>query len=274
VTNPPSASHLSLAELRQKYVVEGVPLPRWLEEHLRSDPRAGAAAILVAVERRRRENRAEGQRLKHLCRFELELFAEGYLHIAGVDEAGMSPLAGPVVAGAVILPRGFRLPGVDDSKKLSPKQREELAPIIRRESIAWATGSVEPEEIDRLNIYHAGLLAMRRAVEKLATSPDYLLVDARTLRDVSIPQRGIIRGDAQSISIAAASILAKTTRDALMVELDRRYPGYGLARHKGYPVAEHVRAIQKLGVQPIHRRSFAAVRDALGLTPKQGTLFE
>lgn len=270
---PHDAKHLSLAELRKRYVDDGVALPRRLEEQLRGDPRAGAAAILEAVERRRRERRAEGQRLRHLCRFERELWEQGFAHVAGVDEAGMSPLAGPVVAAAVILPKGFHLAGVDDSKKLTAEQREALAPCIRRDAIAWAIGSVEPEEIDRINIYRAGLLAMRRAVEKLATRADYLLIDARSLRELPVPQRGIVRGDAQSISIASASILAKTTRDALMVELDRRYPGYGLARHKGYPVAEHVRALRALGVSPVHRRSFAPVRIALGEVPEQASLF-
>lgn len=270
---PHNAKELSLSELRKRFVQGDAALPRALEEQLRADPRAGAAAILEAVERRRRERRSEGQRLRHLCRFERELWDEGYVHVAGVDEAGMSPLAGPVVAAAVILPRGFILAGVDDSKKLSAEQREELAPMIRREAIAWATGFVEPDEIDRINIYRAGLLAMRRAVEKLATRADYLLIDARSLRELPVPQRGIVRGDAQSISIAAASIVAKTTRDAHMVELDRRYPGYGFARHKGYPVAEHVKALQDLGVSEIHRRSFAPVRVALGEIPEQVNLF-
>jgi len=267
------AKDLSLAELRERYIRGEAALPRKLEEQLRTDPRAGAAAILAAVEKRRRDRRSEGQRLRHLCRFERELREQGFVHIAGVDEAGMSPLAGPVVAAAVILPPDFFLAGVDDSKNLSAEQRQELAPRIRREAIAWATGRVEPEEIDRINIYRAGLLAMRRAVEKLATPADYLLIDARSLRELPVPQRGIIRGDAQSISIASASILAKTTRDALMVELDRRYPGYGLARHKGYPVAEHVKALRRLGVSPIHRRSFAPVRIALGEIPDQASLF-
>jgi ribonuclease HII len=270
---PEIARLLSIAELRRRFVDGEQSLPRALEEQLRSDQRAGVAAVLAAIERKRTARRAEGQRLRHLCRFERELWEQGFAHIAGVDEAGMSPLAGPVVAAAVILPRNFHLAGVDDSKKLTAEQREELAPVIRREAIAWATGSVEPEEIDRINIYRAGLLAMRRAVEKLAQRADYLLIDARSLRELPIPQRGIVRGDAQSISIASASILAKTTRDAHMVELDRAYPGYGLARHKGYPVAEHVRALRTLGVSAIHRRSFAPVREALGELPEQTPLF-
>lgn len=264
---------LSLTELRRRYVEQGRALPRDVEARLRADPRAGAAVILRAVERRRRENRAEGQRLRRMLRFEQALWAEGRTQVAGVDEAGMSPLAGPVVAGAVILPVGYRRAGIDDSKKLSPEQRDALVIEIKRDALAWGVGFVEPDEIDRINIYRAGLLAMRRAVEALSVAPDYLLIDARSLKELPTPQRGIVRGDAQSLSIAAASIVAKTTRDAHMVELDRSYPGYGLARHKGYPVAEHLRALAARGVTPIHRRTFAPVREALGELPQQQQLF-
>jgi ribonuclease HII len=265
---------VTLAELRRRYLDEGRALPKAVEVALRGDTRAGARAIMEAVERRRGDNRVEAQRLRQLCRHERELYKQGFACVAGVDEAGMSPLAGPVVAGAAILPLGYRRAGIDDSKKLSAEQRAELVVHIKRDALAWAVGVAEPEEIDRINIYWAGLLAMRRAVEGLALVPDYLLVDARSLAELKIPQRGIIRGDAQSISIAAASIIAKTTRDAMMLELDRRYPGYGFARHKGYPVRAHVRAIAEHGVLPIHRRSFGPVREALGLVPVQGDLFD
>lgn len=249
-------------------------MPQALEQALRSDSRSGVQAILRAIERRRRDNRVEGQRLRHLCRFERELLDLGYRRIAGVDEAGMSPLAGPVVAGAVVLPVGYRLARVDDSKKLTPELRDELAAQIRRDAEDWGIGVVEPEEIDRINIYRAGLLAMRRAVESLASPPEYLLIDARSLKELAIPQRGIVRGDAQSISIAAASILAKTRRDALMCELDARFPGYGFARHKGYPVKQHLDALARLGVLPIHRRSFGPVKRLLSGEPQQRSLFD
>jgi len=260
---------ISLTELRRLYLERGRAMPRAVREALREDPRAGARALLEALERKRRARRDESARLRRLSRFERELWQRGVLRIAGVDEAGMSPLAGPVVAGAVVLPVGYRRDGIDDSKKLSAEQREELGVHLKRDALAWAVGVVEPEEIDRINIYRAGLLAMRRAVQGLALRPDHLLIDARSLRELAIPQRGIVRGDAQSISIASASILAKTTRDALMLELDRRYPGYGFGRHKGYPVAEHVRALAERGVLPVHRRSFAPVQEALGLRPVQ-----
>ena len=263
----------NLGDLRRRYLDEGRRMPKRVEAMLREDTRTGARAILVGVARRRRANRAEGQRLLHLSRYERVLWRQGVTHIAGVDEAGMSPLAGPVVAGAVILPVGYKLAGVDDSKKLDAAARDELVLAIKRDAVAWAVGRAEPEEIDRINIYRAGLLAMRRAVEGLAVRPEHLLIDARALRELDIPQEGIIHGDALSISIAAASIVAKTTRDALMRELDARFPGYGFARHKGYPVADHVRALASLGVSEVHRRSFAPVREALGLVPRQRALF-
>jgi ribonuclease HII len=263
----------TLAELRERYVDRELPLPKRVEEALRKDPRAGVRAILEAVERRRHDSRVEAQRLRKISRHEQELWQSGFLNVAGVDEAGMSPLAGPVVAAAAILPVGYRRAGVDDSKKLSAEQRAQLAAHIKREAVAWAVGVVEPEEIDRINIYRAGLLAMRRAVERLEVRPDHLLIDARSLRELPLPQRAIVHGDALCISIAAASIIAKTRRDALMADLDLRYPGYGFARHKGYPVEEHLRALSERGVLPIHRRSFAPVRRALGLEPEQGELF-
>lgn len=265
---------LRLSELKARYVDEGRPLPRAIEAMLREDGRPGAKKLLEAITKRRRKNRAEGQRLRKLLRFETELWAQGVTRVAGVDEAGMSPLAGPVAAAAVILPPHFRLAGVDDSKKLDAKMREALAAKIKEHAIAWAVGLVSPEEIDRVNIYRAGLLAMRRAIEALDPAPETLLIDARKLPDVPLPQKAIVHGDALSFSIAAASIIAKTTRDAIMIELDARYPGYGFAKHKGYPVREHYEALERLGACEVHRRSFAPVRKVLGLEPLQGELFE
>jgi ribonuclease HII len=163
---------------------------------------------------------------------------------------------------------------LNDSKKiLDPEKRDELALQIKHDAICWSAGFAEVEEIDKINIYHAGLLAMQRAVEGLSSKPDFILVDARKIPHCNTPQRGIIRGDALSASIAAASIIAKTTRDAHMLELDRQYSGYGLASHKGYPTPEHCQALKSLGALPIHRRSFARVREALGLDPVQTDLF-
>ncbi|MFT3926661.1 MAG: ribonuclease HII [Myxococcales bacterium] len=260
-------TRLVLSELRKRYIIDGRPLESAIEAALRADPRPGAQAILRAVERRRREHRSEGQRVRHILRYESELWEQGVIHVAGIDEAGMSPLAGPVAAAAVIFAPGARLREIDDSKKLDAATRDRLAVIIKQESVAWAVGFAEVEEIDRMNIYWAGLLAMQRAVEQLGVIPQHLLLDARKLKHLDIPQQAIVKGDQKSLSIAAASILAKTARDALMGELDTTYPGYGFAKHKGYPVAEHTRALAKLGACAIHRRSFGPVREALGLPP-------
>lgn len=259
---------MTLREIRRRYYDAGKPLPKDLERELADDPRKGAQALLQAYERRRKKNRAEGQRLRKILRYERALWSTGITRVAGVDEAGMSPLAGPVIAAACILPVEHRIPRVDDSKKLDARVRDELAEIIRAEAVAWGIGRVDPAEIDELNIYHAGLLAMKRAVEALDPSPEHLLVDARPV-DLPIPQESIIKGDAKSLSIAAASILAKTTRDHIMIAYDAEYPGYGLKQHKGYPVRAHQDALMKLGATPIHRRSFKAVRLALGLEPEQ-----
>ena len=260
-------TRLMLAEVRRRYLVEGRPLDVATEAALLADPRAGAKAILHAVARRRSENRAEGQRLRKLLRYENALWTSGVLRVAGVDEAGMSPLAGPVAAAAVVFAPGSRIPGIDDSKKLDAAARARLAEEIKVTALAWAVGFAAVEEIDTINIYWAGLLAMRRAVEGLSLAPQHLLLDARRLRDLSTPQQAIVKGDAKSLTIAAASILAKTARDALMCNLDAEHPGYGFAKHKGYPVREHLAALEKLGASPVHRRSFAPVRTVLGLPP-------
>ena len=264
-----------VSELRDLFLPSARPVPRGLLEALETDPRRGAQQLAKAIRGRYRANRAEGQRLHALLRFEIELWAQGFRLVAGVDEAGMAPLAGPVVAGAVILPHDYKLRGLDDSKKiLDEARREELAAQIKQDAVCWASGFAEVEEIDRLNIHHAGLLAMQRALEGLAPGPDFVLVDARKIPNCAPPQRGIIHGDALSASIAAASIIAKTTRDAHMLQLDRVYAGYGFASHKGYPTPEHCRVLKERGALPVHRRSFAPVREALGLDPVQAELFD
>jgi ribonuclease HII len=256
-----------LTQIRHRYLVEARPLDAATEAALLADTRPGARAILDAIAKRRSENRAEGQRLRKLLRYETALWASGVQAIAGVDEAGMSPLAGPVSAAAVIFAPGARIPGVDDSKKLDAATRERLAAEIKCTAVAWSVGFADVGEIDTINIYWAGLLAMRRAVEGLSASPEHILVDARRIRDLQIPQQAIVKGDAKCLTIAAASILAKPARDALMRKLDAVYPGYGFSKHKGYPVREHLAALKTLGASPIHRRSFAPVREILGLPP-------
>ena len=264
----------SLFSLKASLLDRKEALPKGLLEALEADSRRGAQTLAGKLRARQQANRTEGQRLRHLLKFETELWEQGFTLIAGVDEAGVGPLAGPVVAGAAILPQGYKLRELDDSKKLDEAKRDQLAERIKTDAVAWAVGIAEVAEIDSLNIYHASLLAMRRAVEGLKARPDFVLVDARTIPNCAAPQRGIIRGDSLSASIAAASIIAKTTRDAMMAELDRRFPGYGLAGHKGYPTPEHVAALRKLGASPIHRRSFRPVREVLGLEPSQNALFD
>jgi len=201
-------------------------------------------------------------------RLERSLRRAGYEHVAGVDEAGRGPLAGPVVAAAVVLD-GRSIPGLRDSKRLSARQREEVAEAIRRRAVSWAVGEASVEEIDRLNVLHAARLAMRRAVEALSVKPSFLLVDGRWGLAVPVPQRAVVRGDATVACIAAASVLAKVERDRIMKELDRAYPGYGFADHKGYACPAHLEALRRLGPSPVHRRSFLPVRSlTLDLWPQ------
>ena len=200
-----------------------------------------------------------------VCGWKLEKAARklGALRIAGLDEVGRGPMFGPVVAAAVILAPGFRLKGLTDSKMLSEKMREEFDLEIRARAVAWAIAAVDAETIDRINIRRASLLAMRLAVEQLAQSPDYLLIDGLDTIDWNCPQQAVIQGDATSFSIAAASVLAKVYRDRLLVELDTQFPGYGLASHKGYCSREHLAALARLGPTPLHRKSYQPVAQRL-----------
>ena len=188
---------------------------------------------------------------------------EGLHLIAGVDEAGRGPLAGDVVAAAVILPAQSSIEGLTDSKKLSAKQREHLYPLIRQQALAYAVARASVEEIDRLNILQASLLAMKRAVAALNRQPEFVYVDGNRCPEWEYPCQALIKGDSRIASIAAASILAKVERDNEMIDLDTRFPGYGLAQHKGYPTKLHLAALRKLGPCEIHRKSFAPVKELL-----------
>src|SRR5713226_7024422 len=201
--------------------------------------------------------------MSRLCssRFERAARKLGWTRIAGIDEAGRGALFGPVVAAAVILNPRRRIVGLDDSKKLAAERRVELAARIREHALAWAVAEVDAQRIDAWNIYQASRQAMASALQQLAIPPDYLLIDAMQL-DVLIEQRSLIKGDARSISIAAASILAKTHRDMRMQEWDAIYPQYGLARHKGYATSDHLEALRLHGPSPLHRQSFAPVRES------------
>lgn len=195
-----------------------------------------------------------------LWEIENECFEIGLRLVAGTDEAGAGPLAGPVYAGAVILPPGLELPYLNDSKQVTPKRREVLFEQIKEQAVAWAVACVEPEEIDELDILNARILAMQRAIDQLEPAPEFVLIDGN--RDhgsrcaVTAPHKTVIKGDSRSANIAAASILAKVSRDRVMDEMDASYPGYGFAKHKGYPTKAHYDALDQLGPSPIHRQSF------------------
>lgn len=188
--------------------------------------------------------------------YEERLYAEGYTAVCGCDEAGRGPLCGPVVAAAVILPRDCVIEGLDDSKKLTEKKRERLYDEIVERAIAYGIAEASPEEIDEINILNASMLAMKRAVEAMAVKADFALIDGNCSRGFEIPTETVVKGDAKSYSIAAASILAKVTRDRGCLELDRLYPEYGIAKHKGYPTRDHMEAVRTHGVAPIYRRTF------------------
>ena len=192
--------------------------------------------------------------------YEQRYWAQGYQHIAGVDEVGRGPLAGPVCAAAVILPQGLIIDGIDDSKKLTEKKREYFYDIIIKEAIAWATAYVEPEVIDEINIRQATHQAMQMAIDALKVSAEFLLVDGSDRIPFTIDSEYIIKGDAKSQSIAAASIIAKVTRDRFMVEMDEVYPGYGFAKNKGYGTKVHMEGIRSIGLCPLHRKSFITAK--------------
>ena len=197
----------------------------------------------------------EQTRIAAMSQYEDKLWHNGIIHIAGIDEAGRGPLAGPVTAAAVILPQDCFIAGINDSKKLSAKKRQDLEIIIKEKALAWSCVHVNQRIIDKINILEASKLAMLKAIDRLSIRPQHLLIDAVQLA-TEIPQTAIIHGDALSISIAAASIIAKNTRDRLMIKLDQQWPQYGFAGHKGYPTAAHKAALRQYGYSPIHRRSF------------------
>ena len=192
---------------------------------------------------------------------EQELHAQGFTCVCGVDEAGRGPLCGPVFAAACILPDGLYIEGLNDSKKLTEKKREKLFDIIKKEAVAYSIASADVEEINEMNILEADLLAMRRAIDGLGVKADFAIIDGNIARDFPIPARAVVKGDSKSMSIAAASVLAKVARDRLCLELDREYPQYGIAKHKGYGTKEHKEALEKYGPSPIHRKKFVRFLD-------------
>ena len=257
-------SMLSVAEIRRHFLDQKDSDPPGLLARLQKDPREGVRKIYHHLRNRREKENAERRRIESMLNLERVLWKSGIRHIAGADEVGVGPLAGPVVAAAVIFPPGVFISRVDDSKRLSPRVRREVAQTIRQRALGIGVGLAEVAEIDELNVYHAGLLAMRRAVESLPLRPEHLLVDARNIPGLSMPQNKFSKGDGLSFSIASASIVAKTYRDQLMVELGQTYPQYGLDRNKGYCTREHQEAIRRHGPCAIHRKSYTFIQELCG----------
>lgn len=230
-----------------------------LLELCQQDSRKAVQTLL----RRYQRQQDERARIASLYTYENHAREEGYSIVAGVDEAGRGPLAGPVSIAAVILPHELYLPHLNDSKKLSPKLREELFETINEKAVAIGTSLIDAATIDRVNIYQATINGMYEAIFALQPQPDNVLIDAVRLEQLPMPSLSIIKGDAKSASIAAASIIAKVTRDRLMDEYDREYPQYGFSRHKGYGTSEHIEAIRKYGPCPIHRKSFEPIKSII-----------
>ena len=230
-----------------------------LFEELILDGRAGVQAAISKRKHELQKRVDEDLRLEKMLAYENELYAQGIDLIAGVDEVGRGPLAGPVVAAAVILPKACKIPGLNDSKKIPKSKHKEIYEDVLQNAIAIGIGVKDNQVIDQVNIYEATKLAMMEAIGQLEPQPQHLLIDAMKL-DLPIPQTSIIKGDANSLSIAAASIVAKVTRDQMMEEFDREYPGYDFAQNAGYGTANHLAGLDKLGVTPIHRRSFEPVK--------------
>ena len=230
-----------------------------LFEELIRDGRAGVQAAISKRKRELQKQVDEDLRLEKMLAYEKELYAQGIDLIAGVDEVGRGPLAGPVVAAAVILPKACKIPGLNDSKKIPKSKHKEIYEAVLQNAISIGIGVKDNQVIDQVNIYEATKLAMMEAIGQLEPQPQHLLIDAMKL-DLPIPQTSIIKGDANSLSIAAASIVAKVTRDQMMEEFDREYPGYDFAQNAGYGTAKHLAGLDKLGVTPIHRRSFEPIK--------------
>ncbi|MBR2851108.1 MAG: ribonuclease HII [Anaerotignum sp.] len=230
-------------------------LPEQMKQ-FEEDSRKGVQTALASFRKKYEKHQQELARLDEILTYERGLWKAGYDLVAGIDEVGRGPLAGPVVAAAVILPKECKIEGVNDSKKLSAKKREELYDIILEKAVSYGIGVVSNERIDEINILQATYEAMREALSQLKPKADYILADAVTIPMVSTPQRGIIKGDAKSMSIGAASIVAKVYRDRMMEAYEEVYPGYGFASNKGYGAAEHIEGIKKQGITPIHRKTF------------------
>lgn len=249
---------MTIAEITQLLVKDDVSID--IINTLKLDSRISVGRLLAKWQKKQQSILLEQQRIHSLYEQERLLESRGYSFIAGVDEAGRGPLAGPVVVGAVILPIGCHLPLINDSKKLSAKQREELYLMIKEVAIDVQHIVIDIDTIDHLNIYQATVFGMYQGIQQLSPQPQAVLIDAVPLPNLTMPNLSLIGGDAISASIGAASIIAKVERDNIMLELDKQYPHYGFAKHKGYGTAEHMRALQEYGPCPVHRRSFEPIK--------------
>ena len=270
MSGQPSVAELNLAQLRA-LVAAGPPYDPDLLAALEGDPRAGAHLMHRACLRKQGRAVSEKDRLDAMMAFERQAMANGFPRVAGVDEAGRGPLAGPIVAAAVVLAQP--LPGLNDSKCLTAAQREGLFAALSEGAHTIGTAVIEPDAIDRRGIQSANYAAMAQAAARLDPPADFLLVDGFIIHGCALPQKHLIKGDRRSASIAAASIVAKVTRDRIMDGLHRRYPEYGFASNKGYGTRAHIEALQRRGPCPVHRRSFAPIASAIGAAGADGSLF-
>ncbi|MHB1421154.1 MAG: ribonuclease HII [Bacillota bacterium] len=253
--------YLTILQVRKMLDSVAGHIPDHLLEQLQADPRHTVQELFRLYRQRERKVQEENQRLQDMYIYEQQLYSLSIQYVAGLDEAGRGPLAGPVLAAAVILPQKCLLPGLNDSKLVPPAHRIRLESRIKQEAVAWSVGAATVAEIDTINILEASRLAMHRAILGLTIAPQHLLVDGLALPRATLPQTPLIGGDRRSASIAAASILAKVERDRIMEYLDNVYPGYGFAGHKGYPTREHLECLGKLGPTPVHRQTFRGVRE-------------
>ena len=260
---------MTVAQIRSLSVDWSEDAPEW--DLVEGDSRVGVRRLAVQARKQWARQRAEQARIKELLQFEQRLWGRGVERVAGVDEVGRGCLAGPVVAAAVVLPPNVELPGLNDSKKLSARKRETLNCAILAQALSTSIAKVEVQEIDQLNILQASLKAMREAIDGLEIVPNHILVDGHIRPGTSVEETALVDGDARSMSIAAASVLAKVYRDRLMVEFDETYPEYGFAGHKGYGSPDHLKALRLHGPSPLHRRTFAPVAQLL--VPKRSEAY-
>ncbi|WP_010530644.1 ribonuclease HII [Lentibacillus jeotgali] len=248
----------SIAVLKQLF--EADKLDETYINKLKLDERKGVQKLIERYERKKLNDKALKENFLRMSQYEQKNYADGCQYIAGMDEAGRGPLAGPVVAAAVILPRDFKLLGLNDSKQLNETTREEYFTIIKNAAVSYGIAIIDNYKIDQINIYEATKLAMYEAINQLNPLPDHVLIDAVSLDQLTCSSESITKGDQKSVSVAAASVLAKVTRDGLMKDLDKKYPGYGFASNMGYGTKQHTAMLAEHGVTPYHRKSFAPVR--------------